>query len=271
VLFSRSEHPALATLNDALLDLVEAPASEASIQQVLRRLADGSQGLLLACVWLRCAGNACTACQTGEECSPGEEGLHLAATAAPGTADPNEEAFRRLSGVSADVARALSQPGPVSLAESSFDMLPRVAAWARGARVSSFWGQRLAYRDMDLGAIGVFSSAEPAPSDDGTLRLLAAQMAMALANERLMRELDRLRRTSSAPPSSDLSSGSGKQVFSEQDVRRFERQNILAALEATKGRVYGRGGAAELLGLKPTTLASRLKKLGISIRAPIAG
>jgi transcriptional regulator with GAF, ATPase, and Fis domain len=50
-------------------------------------------------------------------------------------------------------------------------------------------------------------------------------------------------------------------------VRRFERENLLAALGAAGGRVYGPGGAADLLGVKPSTLASRLKKLGIGTRA----
>jgi transcriptional regulator with GAF, ATPase, and Fis domain len=59
----------------------------------------------------------------------------------------------------------------------------------------------------------------------------------------------------------------GKGVVPEADVRRFEKENLLAALEATGGRVYGRGGAADLLGVKPTTLASRLKKLGIATRS----
>jgi transcriptional regulator with GAF, ATPase, and Fis domain len=58
-----------------------------------------------------------------------------------------------------------------------------------------------------------------------------------------------------------------KAVVPEADVRRFEKENLLAALEATGGRVYGRGGAADLLGVKPTTLASRLKKLGIATRS----
>jgi transcriptional regulator with GAF, ATPase, and Fis domain len=58
-----------------------------------------------------------------------------------------------------------------------------------------------------------------------------------------------------------------KTVVPEADVRRFERENLMAALEATGGRVYGRGGAADLLGVKPTTLASRLKKLGIVTRS----
>jgi transcriptional regulator with GAF, ATPase, and Fis domain len=61
--------------------------------------------------------------------------------------------------------------------------------------------------------------------------------------------------------------GRGKAVVPEADVRRFEKENLLAALEATGGRVYGRGGAADLLGVKPTTLASRLKKLGIVTRS----
>jgi transcriptional regulator with GAF, ATPase, and Fis domain len=38
---------------------------------------------------------------------------------------------------------------------------------------------------------------------------------------------------------------------------------IEAALAATGGKVFGPGGAAELLGVRPTTLASRIKRLGI--------
>jgi transcriptional regulator with GAF, ATPase, and Fis domain len=52
-------------------------------------------------------------------------------------------------------------------------------------------------------------------------------------------------------------------VKSEQDMRRQERQNLLSALERTGGKIYGSDGAAAVLGLKPTTLASRLRKLDI--------
>jgi transcriptional regulator with GAF, ATPase, and Fis domain len=45
--------------------------------------------------------------------------------------------------------------------------------------------------------------------------------------------------------------------------RKPERANILAALRQAGGRIRGPGGAAERLGLKPTTLASRIKALGI--------
>ena len=43
-----------------------------------------------------------------------------------------------------------------------------------------------------------------------------------------------------------------------------ERQHILATLERTRWKVSGPGGAAEILGLKPTTLEARMKKLGIA-------
>ena len=50
------------------------------------------------------------------------------------------------------------------------------------------------------------------------------------------------------------------QIPSLQEV---ERGHILVALRAASWKVSGKGGAAELLGLKPTTLQSRMQKLGI--------
>ena len=41
------------------------------------------------------------------------------------------------------------------------------------------------------------------------------------------------------------------------------RQHIGRVLQATRGRIYGPGGAAEILGVKPSTLQSKMKKLGI--------
>ena len=52
-------------------------------------------------------------------------------------------------------------------------------------------------------------------------------------------------------------------IMTASDMREHERANIVAALEACAGKVFGPGGAAELLDLKPTTLASRIKALGI--------
>ncbi len=50
------------------------------------------------------------------------------------------------------------------------------------------------------------------------------------------------------------------------DLRRIERENLISILDAAEGRIYGKGGAAELFGVPPTTLVSRLKALGIRPR-----
>jgi transcriptional regulator with GAF, ATPase, and Fis domain len=52
-------------------------------------------------------------------------------------------------------------------------------------------------------------------------------------------------------------------VIPVADWRLRERSNLETALARTNGRIYGAGGAAELLGVPPTTLASRVKALGI--------
>jgi transcriptional regulator with GAF, ATPase, and Fis domain len=53
------------------------------------------------------------------------------------------------------------------------------------------------------------------------------------------------------------------EILTEDQMKRRERDNIAAALKLSEGRVYGPGGAAEMLGIKPTTLNARIKKWGI--------
>ncbi len=52
-------------------------------------------------------------------------------------------------------------------------------------------------------------------------------------------------------------------ILTRDDWKRHERESILAALKQSGGKVFGAAGAAELLGMKPTTLASRIKALRI--------
>ncbi len=49
-------------------------------------------------------------------------------------------------------------------------------------------------------------------------------------------------------------------------MKSMEREHIRRVLELASGRIRGKDGAAELLELKPTTLESRMAKLGISGR-----
>ncbi|MCR8721697.1 sigma 54-interacting transcriptional regulator, partial [Pseudomonas syringae] len=54
-------------------------------------------------------------------------------------------------------------------------------------------------------------------------------------------------------------------IMTDARIRELERNNIQAALKVTGGKLFGKTGAAALLGLKPTTLASRLKRLDIQL------
>lgn len=54
-------------------------------------------------------------------------------------------------------------------------------------------------------------------------------------------------------------------ILTDEQVRSLERENTQAALRACEGKLFGKDGAAQLLGLKPTTLASRLKRLQIDL------
>jgi transcriptional regulator with GAF, ATPase, and Fis domain len=56
--------------------------------------------------------------------------------------------------------------------------------------------------------------------------------------------------------------------LTEPEMREFERKNTLLALEMAQWRVSGPNGAAKLLGIKPTTLTDRMKKL--DLRKPLA-
>jgi DNA-binding NtrC family response regulator len=52
-------------------------------------------------------------------------------------------------------------------------------------------------------------------------------------------------------------------IRTDAQLRALERENLLATLERVGWRVAGAGGAAELLGIRPSTLRDRMKALGI--------
>lgn len=62
--------------------------------------------------------------------------------------------------------------------------------------------------------------------------------------------------TSGAMPRED-------EVLTEKEMREFQKKNTVAALRRSNWRVSGDGGAADLLGVKPTTLADRVRMFGI--------
>ncbi len=71
---------------------------------------------------------------------------------------------------------------------------------------------------------------------------------------------------SAAPPTpqSAIAPQLGGGYVTDAEFREMEKQNIRCALEASNWRVAGEGGAAELLEVKSSTLAYRIKTLGIA-------
>jgi formate hydrogenlyase transcriptional activator len=55
-------------------------------------------------------------------------------------------------------------------------------------------------------------------------------------------------------------------LLTRDQLKRQEREAIVNALNQTNGKISGPGGAAELLGTKPSTLSSRISSLGINRR-----
>ncbi|MBT8078113.1 MAG: sigma 54-interacting transcriptional regulator [Gammaproteobacteria bacterium] len=75
--------------------------------------------------------------------------------------------------------------------------------------------------------------------------------------------LDRALPESTAEDPHDRDTGYEKRIRTIDELQELERDNLRLALDATDWQVAGRGGAAELLGMNPTTLSSRMKSYGL--------
>lgn len=67
----------------------------------------------------------------------------------------------------------------------------------------------------------------------------------------------------SAQPPSDPPLSQPLSILTAEQLLALERDNLVRALEASKGKVSGPGGAAQLLGLPPSTVNSRIKSFRI--------
>jgi PAS domain S-box-containing protein len=81
---------------------------------------------------------------------------------------------------------------------------------------------------------------------------------------RLDSVLPRLQPDSGTPVSAPAARQDDGRVYTCEEWQDLERQNILRALTAADWKVAGASGAAARLGLKPSTLSSRMKALAIS-------
>ncbi|HWT80976.1 MAG TPA: hydrogenase, partial [Candidatus Methylomirabilis sp.] len=73
-------------------------------------------------------------------------------------------------------------------------------------------------------------------------------------------------------PRADSAAGGPAQpkFLTEAELQRRERDNLVLVLEEAHWKIKGPGGASELLGIKPTTLLSRMNKWGLKKPKPRA-
>jgi transcriptional regulator with GAF, ATPase, and Fis domain len=101
------------------------------------------------------------------------------------------------------------------------------------------------------------------PGNIRELQNILERLVITSQPDQVLMELQR----SALPPVPATPAGTRKPVnnklMSEAELRNLEIENMQDALKQTNWKIYGPRGAAELLAVNPTTLISRLKKLGI--------
>lgn len=111
-------------------------------------------------------------------------------------------------------------------------------SWAARQGVRAVVVFSLVERDAVVGVLAIFDRSAPSSDVLAQLHLVADIAAARLAHL-------------------------ARSIITRADLRRVERENIAAALASTGGKVFGEDGAAARLGMRPTTLASRIKALQI--------
>jgi transcriptional regulator with GAF, ATPase, and Fis domain len=62
----------------------------------------------------------------------------------------------------------------------------------------------------------------------------------------------------------DISMTTNNETSQSKSLSDMERNHISRILDQTRWKIEGRNGAAEILNLNPSTLRSRIRKLGIA-------
>ncbi len=138
--------------------------------------------------------------------------------------------------------------------------------WIARQGVRAFFGFPLVNADDVLGVLAVFERSTPAEDRVAELQFLAEYAAARLADVLVRFEQPMSAAKLESPAAETATASPPTSILTRQELRALEREAIANALDRTSGRVFGPDGAARLLGMKPTTLASRIKVLGLRAR-----
>lgn len=102
------------------------------------------------------------------------------------------------------------------------------------------------------------------PGNVRELRNAIERAAIVAQGKALEFDLPHANSVSLSPPHISVNRGAPEPEFlTEPEIQRRERDNLRIILQRAGWKIKGAGGAAELLGVKPTTLLSRIKKMGL--------
>jgi GAF domain-containing protein len=241
--------PSRRALDRLALGLSDLTAVAASSRDILDGVAEGCAeafDAVLARVWLMGPGDSCATCALRQECADRSRCLHLEVSA--GITRHTDGPFRRFPVGARRVGQTAVTLEPYVVRGELSALGLAEPAWLDTHRVRGFAALPLLIRGELLGVLALFTRREWTAADAAALALAARLSANAIAAARAIAALE-ARGADAAMhlrPMSDL-----------------ERDAIVRVLEHACWRVSGPQGAASILGLPPSTLASRMQKLGI--------
>lgn len=224
---------------------------------------------VLARLWTMGPGDLCATCPMLPECPDQTRCLHLVASA--GTTTRIDGPFRRFPIGARRVGQVAATHEPY-VARDQLDQLQELAdvLWLGAHGVKSFAAVSLEHAGECLGVLAVFSRRVLSDGEVALLALAARLAARASvvaeraraaaargATEAIVNEPP-----SGASPGSKPARGAGRRAPAHT-LADLQREAIERTLVETRGRISGPNGAAKLLGLKPSTLVSRMQKLGV--------
>lgn len=238
--------------------------SRSALDPVLRPLAEAALHTCagaLARVWLVGPGDLCPTCAQAPNCPRRERCLHLVASA--GLTQRLDGPFRRFPFGHGEVGHVPLTRRPYVVNEGLADLGLAEAAWLANHRIAAFGAWPLEYGGDVIGVLAVFA-CEPLDERRRTAIARLGQVgALALGHLRAFRELATERNRTVARTARRASAPDRDPARELRPLAETERETIERVLAHTRGKVSGPNGAARILGLKPTTLFSRMLKLGV--------
>ena len=254
--------PSRRALDRYALRLSDTVAGARELAPVLEAIAQGCAeafDAVLARVWLLGPGDACATCALGEECAERTRCLHLRASA--GLTARLDGAFRRFPIGARRVGQIALTLEPYVVRGDLSALGLAEASWLAVHRVRGFAALPLLFRDELLGVLAAFSRREWADTDAASLALAARLAANAIAAARAFEA--HAAPAAPTPLAPRPNPAAGPAAAHLRPMAELERDAIVRVLEHTRWKVSGPHGAAALLRLPPSTLASRMLKLGI--------